>query len=315
MQRRRNFLKTAAVATAGVACGVDLNAGENASEPVIDIHQHVNYSNRADDTFLKHQKAMGIRKTLLLPAGTPMNRASTRLGKGNGLAADVSGTQQAADFVADHPDSYAFFCNEVPDSEHAEKNIESWLERGAIGIGESKFHLEIDSPPMLRLYAIARAANVPILMHFQHQTYNMGFDRMPKILQKFPTVNFIGHAQTWWGNISAGHDQAVLYPRGPVTPGGTTDILLRDYPNIFGDLSAGSGLNAMKRDEEHAAAFLDRHHKKLFYGSDCNDNDGQGDECSGSKQLAMVRKLVQDPKKRHAILFENANRIIFANRG
>jgi hypothetical protein len=29
-----------------------------------------------------------------------------------------------------------------------------------------------------------------------------------------------------------------------VTPGGITDRLLGDYPNMFGDCSAGSGLNA-----------------------------------------------------------------------
>ena len=68
-------------------------------------------------------------------------------------------------------------------------------------------------------------------------------------------------------------------------------------------------------DEEHAAAFLDRHHMKLFYGSDCNDKDGQGDKCSGSQQLSTVRKLVPDQKMRHAILFGNANRVIFGNHG
>ncbi len=313
--KRRQFLKTTAIAAAGLTCGADFRASEETTSQVIDIHQHVSFRKRENEAFLEHQKVMGIRRTNLLPAGTPMNRPSTRLGKGNGLAADVTGTQEAADFVKKHPESYAFFCNEVPDSKDAAERIEHWLERGAIGIGESKFHLEIDSPPMLRLYAIARAWKVPILMHFQHGTYNMGFERLPKILEKFPTVNFIGHAQTWWGNISAGHDQTVMYPKGPVTPGGMTDVLLRDYPNMFGDLSAGSGLNAMRRDEDHAAAFLDRHHLKLFYGSDCNDEEGQGNKCSGSRQLSTVRKLVPDRKKQHAILFGNANRVIFGNHG
>ena len=142
----------------------------------------------------------------------------------------------------------------------------------------------------------------------------LGFERLGKILEKYPTVNFIGHAQTWWANVSAEHDQKELYPKTPVVPGGMTDHYLSDYPNMFGDLSAGSGLNAMTRDEEHAAGFLDRHHAKLFYGSDCADNDGQGETCSGAQQLAMVRKLVQDPKKRHAILFGNADRVIFGNK-
>jgi hypothetical protein len=32
-----------------------------------------------------------------------------------------------------------------------------------------------------------------------------------------------------------------MYPKTPVTPGGITDRLLSDYPNMFGDMSAGSG--------------------------------------------------------------------------
>ncbi len=313
---RRSFLQATSVAMAG-GVGRQLAADEprhdTAGSDVIDIHQHVNFSDRSNEKFLAHQKTMGIRKSILLPAGSPMNRASTQDGKSNGLAADVFGTQAAADFVKEHADGYAFFCNEVPDSDDATKNIEGWLERGAIGIGESKFHLEIDSPPMLRLFEVARAYQVPILMHFQYQVYNMGFERMPKILEKYPTVNFIGHAQTFWANISLAPDQADLYPKTPVKPGGITDHLLSDYPNMFGDLSAGSGNNAMTRDEEHAAAFLDRHHQKLFYGSDCSDHAGTGATCSGSQQLALVRRLVTDPVKQHAILFGNADRVIFGN--
>ena len=157
MMKRRHFLKTTALATAGLTCRAEIQANEDASDPVIDIHQHVNYHLRDNDVFLEHQKAMRIRKTILLPAGTPMNRPSTHLGKSNGLAADVSGTQEAADFVAKYPDSYAFFSNEVPDEVDAVKKMEYWLERGAIGIGESKFQLEIDSPPMLQMYEVARA--------------------------------------------------------------------------------------------------------------------------------------------------------------
>ena len=45
---------------------------------------------------------------------------------------------------------------------------------------------------------------------------------------------------------------------------------------MYGDLSAGSGLNALLRDEDHAREFLKRHQNKLMYGSDCNDSEGEG---------------------------------------
>src|SRR5437762_5875283 len=115
---------------------------------------------------------------------------------------------------------------------------------------------------------VAEEFRVPILLHFQHGVYNTDIQNFHKTLEKFPRVNFIGHAQTWWGNVDAKHDQKVLYPTGQVTPGGITDRLLADYPNMFGDHSAGSGLNFLTRDPDFAAGFLVRHQDKLLFGSD-----------------------------------------------
>src|SRR5262245_32273094 len=157
---------------------------------------------------------------------------------------------------------------------------------------------------------IAQEYRVPVLMHFQHETYNLNIQRMHKTLEKFPRVNFIGHAQTWWANIDAKAEQAVLYPKGPVTPGGITDKLLADYPNIFADMSAGSGLNALRRDEEHARAFIARHQDKLMYGSDCNDAFGEGEKCQGAQTLAEIRRLVPGKTVERKLLFENAKRVL-----
>ena len=59
---------------------------------------------------------------------------------------------------------------------------------------------------------------------------------------------------------------AVVYRKGPATPGGFSDRDLSDYPNFYGDLSAGSGLNALRRDEDHAREFLKHHQDRLIYG-------------------------------------------------
>ena len=61
------------------------------SEPIIDIHQHLNYADRTDAHFLQHQRHMGVTQTVLLPAGTPVERPSTHMGKSNGLAAKITG--------------------------------------------------------------------------------------------------------------------------------------------------------------------------------------------------------------------------------
>jgi len=157
---------------------------------------------------------------------------------------------------------------------------------------------------------IAHYYDVPVLLHFEFGTYNLGFERFHKVLERFPQVNFIGHAQTWWGNIDKNLDPRVMYPKTPVTPGGLTDRWLSDYHNMYGDLSAGSGLNALLRDEEHARGFLKRHQDTLLYGSDCSDRDGQGAKCSGSQQIAAIRRLAPDAQAIRKIFYGNAARVL-----
>jgi predicted TIM-barrel fold metal-dependent hydrolase len=125
-------------------------------------------------------------------------------------------------------------------------------------------------------------------------------------------VNFIGHAQTWWANIDGAHknDPKNLYPKGPVTPGGITDRYLADYPNMFGDLSAGSGLNALTRDENATRDFLKRHQDKLLYGSDCSDHVGSGEKCQGAQTIAAIRRLAANKKIERKLLYGNAKKLI-----
>jgi predicted TIM-barrel fold metal-dependent hydrolase len=110
--------------------------------------------------------------------------------------------------------------------------------------------------------------------------------------------------------VDAKHDQKVLYPTGKVTPGGITDRLLADYPNMFGDHSAGSGLNFLVRDPEFAAGFIERHQDKLMYGSDCDDILGAGPGCQGAQTLANLRKLAPNKKAERKILYENAKKLL-----
>lgn len=272
----------------------------HSAEPILDIHQHTNYSGRTDAELIAHQRTMGITKTVLLPAGRKY-----------GLAAGAGGNDTVVAIARKYPKEYVFFANELPDIPETKSVLEKYLKMGAIGIGEQKFPVQADSKYIDLVATIARDYKVPVLLHFQHETYNLGFENFHKILARYPTVNFIGHAQTWWGNIDKNHVQSVLYPKGKVTPGGITDRLLADYPNMYADLSAGSGLNAFRRDEEHGRAFIKRHQDKLLYGSDCSDKDGKGSGCSGAQQIETMRQLSGgDQKILRKIFWDNAARVM-----
>ena len=287
---RRQFLLVASTA---------LLARADEPEPVIDIHQHTDYSGRNDEQLIAHQRKMGVTHTVLLPAGRFF-----------GLEAMCSGNDRVQAVAKMLPREFSFFANEVPYLSDAREVLVAALRAGAIGIGEQKFMVDADSRAVAMVAEIAQEFGVPVLLHFQFGRYNTGFENFPRIVEKFPKVTFIGHAQTWWANIDAKADQKVLYPKGPVTPGGLTDKYLTDYPNVFADMSAGSGLNALLRDEDHARAFIARHQDKLMFGSDCNDAIGEGDKCQGAQTLAAIRRLAPDKATERKLLFGNAKRVL-----
>ena len=223
---RRKFL--AATSAAITATALPCQAlGRKDKQEIIDLHQHTNYSGRNDERLLRHQKAMGIKWTVLLPAGRKF-----------GLGAICGGNKTVRRVVVKNPKNYVHFANEIADHPECIETIETYLKKGAVGIGEQKFRVDCDSKHIERIAELAQEYDVPVLMHFEHGNYNTGIERFHKVLEKFPKVNFIGHAQTWWGNIDKNHKQEVMYPKGKVTPSGISDRLLSDYPNMFGDMSS-----------------------------------------------------------------------------
>lgn len=289
---RRAFLTTAAgLAASGVTSAQ--------AYPIIDIHQHTPYSGRTADQLVAHQHTMGISKTVMLPSG-----------RRGGLAADAGSNDVVWELKKRYPDEYVVFANELPDIPETRQVLEKYLKMGAIGIGEQKFPVDCDSKHIHLIADIAGEFDVPVLLHFEHEQYNFHIERFHKVLEAHPKVNFIGHAQTWWGNIDKNHDQTVMYPKTKVTAGGTTDRYLSDYANMYGDLSAGSGQNSLLRDEDQARGFLKRHQDKLLFGSDCSDSDGKGEKCIGTNTLAAIRRLAPDETAVRKILHDNATRLM-----
>jgi uncharacterized protein len=271
-----------------------------AAEPlIIDIHQHTAYSGRSNEELIQHQRDMGVSRTVLLPAGRAYS-----------LAVGAGGNDSVVALARQYPKEYVFFANELPDIPETKTVLEKYLNMGAIGIGEQKFYLDCDSKYIDLIADIATHYQVPVLQHFEFGAYNLGFEKFYKILERHPKVNFIGHAQTFWGNIDKNLDQKVLYPKTKVTPGGLTDRWLSDYPNLYADMSAGSGLNALLRDEDNARQFLQRHQDKLIYGSDCNDRKAGSAKCTGLKQIETIKRLSATPAIAAKIFNKNARKIM-----
>lgn len=187
--------------------------------------------------------------------------------------------------------------------------LKSWIEQGARGLGEHKTGVKIDDPRNMLIYEVCGDLKLPVLYHSdtERNLDSPGLPALEKVLKSFPQTTFIAHATAWWSSISADvKEQSQLggYPSGPVTPGGAIERLMTQYPNIYGDLSAGSGSNAIKRDIKFGREFLIRWADRLLFGTDYL-TPGQD-----VPQLSLYRELDLPAEVQAKIFRENARRIL-----
>jgi len=106
-------------------------------------------------------------------------------------------------------------------------------------------------------------------MQYRFPGYLLDFAALEERLREFPRLRFVGHGPGFWKGISGrAANERGTHPRTRVAPDGIVDRLLSEYDNLFADLSGRSGYNALARDLRHARQFLERHHRKLLFGTD-----------------------------------------------
>ena len=305
---RRIFLQAGlAAAAAGPvmrAAAIDAEWGG----PVIDTHLHL----RADpEACFTHMAGCGVTHALLL----------TR----------EPDEAKAKDAIVKHKGRCVRSVSLDPAVSGSDSVLRAAIKDGAVSIGEMKHHLAIDSPEMQRVYAIAAEMRVPVMMHIQvfphfpgELPYNTGYDHFDKMLKAHPKTNFVGHGDLFWANIAADVPTDRGYPAGPVKKGGLTDQWLSKFPNLYGDISANSGNNALSRDMDFSRGFVARYQDKLMFGSDCSCSDGHGagvsqsnnpeaarlaGKCVARETLAVVKQLAGSDAVFRKIAFDNAVRL------
>ena len=236
----------------------------------IDIHVHIGkliYGKprlTTRDVLLKMDE-LGIEKACLLPIENPEETDY------------YVTTAQVIAAARRHPDRLIPFCNvdprrREPSSFDPLPMIKNYVEKGCRGFGESLSGLWVDDKRLQKIYAACEELEIPIIVHMDcyRNRDQIGLPRLEKMLQKFPETVFIAHATHWWSEISAEvlKEDVGGYPQRKIVPGGRVDYLLQTYPNIYGDLSAGSGDNAMTRDKDFTRSFLERNQDKLLFGTD-----------------------------------------------
>lgn len=275
---RRRFLQSSAGVTAGILAGVSSLPGLFAAEKstkkaskYIDVHTHIGTTWNGNkeltpDGLLTWMDDHDIEKAVLLPLTSPESSSFLLL------------TEPALQAAKDHPDRFVPFCSIDPrTSLRGGRNgfrdvIKRYVDQGAKGFGEHKVGLNIDDPLMMQIYDVCQELQIPLLFHMDNQRGKdqPGLPRLEHAIATYPKLNFIGHGPGWWASISGGLTQKDLasYPKGKVNPGGAIDTLMEKYPNLYGDLSAGSGANSISRDSEFGREFMIRRQDRLMFGTD-----------------------------------------------
>lgn len=305
---RRRFLQD--VSKAGLTSLMFGSVGQAKDDhsTIIDCHLHINHFLRSTDDTIRHMTETGIQKAFFLPLET---------GEG--------GVTLSTDTVLEAYEKYPVraipFCQCDIRQANVLDRIRRYHKLGCRGIGEQKEHVPLYDPRLEKVIALCDELDWPITIHFQDgkNGFNQGIERhLEPLLKKYKRVRIIGHAQSFWSHISAKvpPPEVSLYPNGLVTPGGLIDRLMSDYPNLYGDLSAGSGFNSISRDKEFTKGFLVRHRKKLLFGSDCPCRDGKGTWPKGKRQCyalrlqKFLREMIDDEDVLEDILHRNAERAL-----
>lgn len=294
---------------------------------IIDCHAHVfafpkikPYPN-ARSTFLSMEEqieimdAKGVDKAVILP----LNNAESPV--------EHQSVYEIMSICEKYPGRFIPFCNIDPrhtdwgGKTNAQGKFDFLLGQykdiGFKGLGEFVPNLFWDDPKMLNLLGSCERVEFPITFHtvtpgfFTYGVYDdLGLPGLEKVLKMFPKLKFFGHSAAFWSEISGDLTRGEKdgYPKSLVAEGGAIPRLMREYPNLYGDLSAGSGLNALQRDPEHAWKFIGEFQDRLLLGLDY---------CSTTNDMQHIEWLTKakedkniSPEVYEKIMWKNINRVL-----
>ena len=274
---------------------------------IIDAHNHPDWCNHDLTKFLANMKQFHIDVTWLLSWECPTDEYAPQyncrvplVGPGGPIpfARCLSYAERAPG---------KFILGYAPDPRRPEAidQLEAAVTLYGVRVcGEVKLRMMYDNPDALRVFRLCGKQKLPVTVHIDYEYdtkvnyprpnwwYGGGIEAFERALQACPETIFLGHAPGFWAHISGSnlHLQQA-YPEGKVIAGGKLMAMLRQYPNLYCDWSAGSGLNALKRDPGFAREFLDEFQDRVLYARDYFDNLHQEFLASLGLSAAVLGKI------------------------
>lgn len=190
--------------------------------------------------------------------------------------------EEVLEICAAYPERLIPFCNIDPRMLTDDTNgnfiplLEHYKNAGCRGVGEYTPNLPFDDPMNMNVFKQVEEIGLSLTFHIGpkiggcYGCYDdLRLPRLEKVLKECPNLIMLGHSQPFWAEISADvtDENRNSYPKEAVKPGRLVE-LMRNYPNLHGDLSAGSGYNAISRDPEFGYQFMEEFQDRLYFGTD-----------------------------------------------
>lgn len=289
---------------------------------LIDSHQHVFWHGRDDAGLVADMDEHGIEKAWLLSWEIPpFEDAPGYHGVLNPRHVRADGTHGGIPLgdlllAREHyPQRFIIGYCPHPCISNAPSVLQSAAQMYGVQVcGEWKFRVPFDDPRCIELFRTAGELKLPVVLHLDvpylniegRSTYQPGWyggtvENLERALIACPDTIFIGHAPGFWREISgdAATDPSP-YPSGAISPDGKLARLFEECSNLSADLSAGSGLGALRRDRKHATHFLNTHADRLLFGRDFY----------GSELHEFLQTLELPLETQEQIYFRNAEKLM-----
>ncbi len=222
--------------------------------------------------------------------------------------------------ICQESDSF-YYMSMVDFGQDINKQLKREKDLGSIGLGELVYNKAFNSPEIYKLLQAAEKLEMPVLFHLSPQIgkyygiYDLkGLPYLEEALKRFKNLIFIGHSQAFWCEISKYDDKNSAfrdsYPKGPVDEGRIGE-LMRKYPNLYADLSANSGANAIMRDKDYGISFIKEFSDRLFFGTDTFNKDQEFPLDSYLEKLGQEGLI--DKEDLEKIYYKNFERVFKIN--
>ena len=264
-------------------------------QTIIDFHTHPDFCGYGFDKAIDNMDQYGIDKALLLTWEVPEEDYTP--GFLPAMPSCLSYTNGPIPFdrclayKQRAPERFLLGYAPDPRQPHAADRLQAAIDLFDVRVcGEVKLRMMYDNPDAIELFRFCGKRQLPVILHMdyllqaltndlkpaydkRYYWYGGGIDALERVLQQCRETNFLGHASGFWSHIS-GDDlyNKELYPSSSVLPGGRLPELLRTYPNLYCDMCADSGRNAIERDKEFGKNFLIEFQDRILYGRDRFDN-------------------------------------------